>query len=250
MFGFIKKALTSNMEPSAASQVREGATTYEGSEMGIARFKVEREFLREYFYRNPTGLVADVTEEYGLHNLYVNYMRTLRVRSFPYKPEHFLIDTGKTERGDYLVIAELPEPEFANLCYRMYFLFNADFSHVAFFTVEREEDGVQLYLWDENKQRVAIGPIETGRWAEKTKEERDYELQLVNDVFYGVPEEERGKVKAAAPEEQAEEQDDEPDGEQAEGQADEPAEPGEPVDGEEPAEPTEQLEPEDGPVQK
>jgi hypothetical protein len=197
MFGFFKKGKKAD-----AARQEGGADSPALSPEAIllaARRKVEHEYLRDYYYKNPTGLVADVTDEFGLHNLYVNFMKIEKMRKFLYKPKDFLIDTGKTERDDYLVIAELPEPEEVGLCYRMYFLFDAKFEHRAFFTVEREEEGAQLYLWDEDKKQVPIAPIETGRWAEKTKEERHAELQLVNDVFYGVPEEERGKVRAEEP---------------------------------------------------
>jgi hypothetical protein len=188
MFGFFKKSKKENEVAATpvAQQAGEGQADqppYAASRLGLARHVVESRFMHEYFFTNPTGFIDQLTEPYGLVSLYCEVLRDQKARRIPYYNTDFAIDTTKMDNGDYLVIAELPAPEFAGLCYRMYFLFDGTFNRTAYFTVEREEGAVRLYLWDKDANRTDIGTVETGPWKDKEKPERDAELQMVKEAY-------------------------------------------------------------------
>ena len=103
-FGFFNK----NKQADAASQDENAApTSFETSRVGLARHAVEQEMLVEYFSKNPTALIDDITEEYGLATVFSNMYRAQKLRRSPYYAEQYAIDVKKTEFDDYLIIAEL-----------------------------------------------------------------------------------------------------------------------------------------------
>ena len=181
MFGFFNK----NKQTDTPQQEENATpTSYDTTRVGLARHAVEQEMLVEYFSKNPTALIDDITEEYGLATVFGNMYRAQKLHRSPYYADQYALDMKKTEFDDYLIIAELPKPEHLGLCYRLFFTFDAPFEHVALFMVEREEHGAALYRWDREKNRTAVGFVETGPWDEKTKEERAAELQMVSDAFH------------------------------------------------------------------
>ena len=183
---------------------------YAATPLGNARHTVENRFMHEYFFRNPTGFIDEITEQYGFLNLYCEVLREQRARRLPYREKDFGLDLTKMDNGDYLIICALPKPEFVGLCYRMYFLFSAQFDRLAYYTVEREEDGTHLYLWDKERNRTDLGDVGIGPWSEKPKEERNAELQMIAEAYcekFGIPlkrEPEESEEEQAAEAEEAE----------------------------------------------
>lgn len=161
--------------------------SYESSLVGRTRYEVEHSFVPEFFFSNPTGFIDQFTDEYGFHILYALAYKEHARKKIPYWDTEFASDVKKLDSGDYLAIAELPAPELYGLCYRMFFLFDTSFTRLGFFTVELEEDGVELYQWEGAKERVAAGEVEVARWNDKTKEERDEELKRVVELYEAMP---------------------------------------------------------------
>ena len=180
MFGFGKK----NKLEVVPEDENATPTPYETTQLGQARHKVESELLVDHFMMNPTAVIGYITEEYGLSAMFGELYRLLKIRKQPYYADEYALDMKKTEFEDYLIITELPKPPHTGLCYRMYYLFDAPFEHIALITVERAEEGADIYMWDRDKNRTLIGSVEIGPWKEKSKEERDAELQMISDVFH------------------------------------------------------------------
>lgn len=180
LFGFFGKSWADEPVPVLDSGER---PSYEATLLGRMRHQVERRFLPEYFFSNPTGFMSEFTDEYGFYVMYAVAFKECARKKIPYWNTDFATDVTKTDSGDYLAIAELPAPDLLGLCYRMYFLFDAGFEKLGLYTVELTEDGAQLCRWDADGNRITISAIETGPWREKSKEDKDAELQMVADSF-------------------------------------------------------------------
>ena len=202
MFNFFKKRGGEDSAASAQEQIDLTEHPYAATLVGRVRHEVEYNFIHKYFYSNPTGFIDSITDEHGFVIMYCTALKEHKLRKIPYWNDDFGLDLKKMDSGDYLIIVELPAPEFEQLNYRMYFLFSADFKRIAYYTVERVPDGAELCLWDKDRNRIVVGPIETARWSEKTKEERDAELAMVADSFAEVAPDET-LVQQPSPEEAA-----------------------------------------------
>lgn len=166
MFGFLKKAGKTDVGKGTVSTTDEAMqpeAPYTASKATRARHEVESVFFREFFYQNTGGFIDSLLDPLGLSNLYCSALKESRVRP-KYYVDEFGMDSTKTDAGDYLVSCRLPKPEHAGLCYRMHFIFNADFSRKAYYTVERAPEGGLLCLWDEEGNHTTIRPIEQPDW--------------------------------------------------------------------------------------
>ena len=199
MFNFFKKRGSADSVASEQEQIDLTEHPYAATQVGRVRHEVEYNFIHKYFYANPTGFIDSITDEHGFVIMYCTALKEHKLRKIPYRNDDFGLDLKKMDSGDYLIIVELPAPEFEQLNYRMYFLFSPDFKRIAYYTVERVADGAELCLWDKEHNRIVVGPIETARWSEKTKEERDAELAMVADSFAEVAAGERDLGEPAEP---------------------------------------------------
>lgn len=163
MFNFLKKAVmgaTASAQESAASQV---ATPYSETRIGQLRYQVEHVFFRDFFFKNGTGLIDALLEPHGIGSVYCTALKEMRAHP-KYYDDEFGLESMKTDEGNYMVSCRLPKPEHIGLCYRMHFIFNADFSHLAYYTVERTAEGAELCLWDSEGNHHVIHAIEQPDW--------------------------------------------------------------------------------------
>ena len=191
MFGFFKKAKQES-EPApvraqeAANSQEEPAAPqpYESATLGQVRRKVEQELFHEFYYRNPTGFVDGLLTEFGLCELYFEGMKESKLKS-KYGYKHFGVETNKTPGDNYLISCKLPKPEFLGIAYRMHLGFSPDFSRLAYYLIERTEDGAVLCLLEEDGTRVELATLDEPDWSgrEDGAQLRDAEIALVMGWF-------------------------------------------------------------------
>jgi len=81
------------------------------------------------------------------------------------------------------VILELPEPEYSNLCYRIYLAGDQSFSKKAYYTIEKGMTGGFLCMWDGDRH-VNLQRIASLEWSEKEVPlMRAVEARIVMDHF-------------------------------------------------------------------
>lgn len=162
MFNFFKKAVTGG-STDADGGAQAAATPYSETKIGRLRYQVEHVFFRDFFFKNGAGLIDALLEPHGMGNVYCTALKEMRVHP-KYYDDEFGLESMKTDAGNYMVSCRLPKPEHIGLCYRMHFIFNADFSRLAYYTIERTEDGANLCLWDAQGNHRVIHAIEQPNW--------------------------------------------------------------------------------------
>ncbi|MDO4532982.1 MAG: hypothetical protein Q4C36_04595, partial [Coriobacteriia bacterium] len=160
MFNFLKKAAIRGAQASAEPQV---ATPYSETKVGRLRYQVEHVFFRDFFFKNGAGLIDALLEPHGMGNVYCTALKEMRAHP-KYYDDEFGLESIKTDEGNYMVSCRLPKPEHIGLCYRMHFIFNADFSHLAYYTIERAAEGAELCMWDSEGKHHVIRAIEQPNW--------------------------------------------------------------------------------------
>ncbi|MBQ6811235.1 MAG: hypothetical protein IJO94_07525 [Firmicutes bacterium] len=87
-----------------------------------------------------------------------------------YKPEDFQTYSHTSENGSKVLCLVFPTPEYVPLCFRIYIVSNADYSKIAYYTIERGETDSFLCAWKEEQHinihsvtapETAILPLET-----------------------------------------------------------------------------------------
>jgi hypothetical protein len=136
----------------------DGSQSYRDSKLGRARYEVEQEFFRTFFYEKTAAFIDGLLEPLGLSNLYCTALKESGFRP-KYYVDEFAMDSDKTEAGNYRVSCGLPKPEFEPFCYRVHFMFDRTMERKAYYTVEREGDAAVLCLRDEEGNRHVLQPI-------------------------------------------------------------------------------------------
>ena len=194
MFGFFKKAKAGDTAGTAqaAPEGEQGVPQpYTASELGRARHEVEFNQFREFFFKNPTGFVDALLEEFGLCELHFEALKHYKVKT-RYGAGPYHVANGKTTRGNYVFRAKLPVPENLGVCYRIYLAFDADFTKLGYYVVERTEDGAQLCELEADGTCTAVQAIEEPVWENATKEQKADEVALVMRLYEGEPLEPEG----------------------------------------------------------
>ena len=163
MFNFLKKAVMGGNAGEQASAAPQPATPYSETKIGRLRYQVEHVFFRDFFFKNGAGLIDALLEPHGMGNVYCTALQEMRAHP-KYYDDEFGLESIKTDEGNYMVSCRLPKPEHIGLCYRMHFIFNADFSRLAYYTIERTEDAAELCLWDAEGNHHVIHAIEQPNW--------------------------------------------------------------------------------------
>ena len=163
MFNFLKKALINASANAQASAEQQAATPYSETKIGRLRYQVEHVFFRDFFFQNGAGLIDALLEPHGMGNVYCTALQEMRAHP-KYYDDEFGLESMKTDEGNYMVSCRLPKPEHIGLCYRMHFIFNADFSKSAYYTIERTADGAELCVWDSESSHRVIHTIEQPDW--------------------------------------------------------------------------------------
>ena len=89
----------------------------------------------------------------------------------------------KIDEDNRLILLGLPSPECEPLCYRVYFLFNRDFTKKAYFTIEKGMTGGFLCQWNELGLHINIGKINHPE-LEQGKENRVKALEMLTIIDY------------------------------------------------------------------
>ena len=163
MFNFLKKAVINASASAQASAEQQAATPYSETKIGRLRYQVEHVFFRDFFFQNGAGLIDALLEPHGMGNVYCTALQEMRAHP-KYYDDEFGLESMKTDEGNYMVSCRLPKPEHIGLCYRMHFIFNADFSKSAYYTIERTADGAELCVWDSESSHRVIHAIEQPDW--------------------------------------------------------------------------------------
>ena len=209
MFNFLKRAVMGgnagadgDAQASAGSQE---ATPYTTTKIGQLRYKVEHEFFRDFFYKNGTGLIDALLEPHGMGNVYCTALKEMRAHP-KYYDDEFGLESMKTDLGNYMVSCRLPKPEHIGLCHRMHFIFNSDFSQLAYYTIERTAEGGELCMWDAQGNHKVIHAIEQPDWKQTENPVAAMKAELEEIVALFDPNDGLTGGGQAAEEEPAEEQ--------------------------------------------
>ena len=185
MFGFLKKVMKTEDQVVAEELAADSTPQpYTASNLGRARYEAEHHMFRDFFFNNPTGFVDALMSEYGLCELHYEAMKDMKVKT-RYGAGPYNVATGKTDRGDFILRAVLPVPEFVGLCYRIYLVFDKDFERIAYYTVERAEEGGRVGSWDAEGNYTVLDSLESPEWVEVTREQKADELAMIARYYYG-----------------------------------------------------------------
>ncbi|MDO4400977.1 MAG: hypothetical protein Q4D27_08535, partial [Coriobacteriia bacterium] len=189
MFGFFKKAKRDGQAEGVEQQdlASQEPQDYTVSELGRARYEVEHHQFRDFFLKNPTGFVDALMAEFGLCELHFEALKHFKVKT-RYGAGPYKVATGENDYGGYILRGQLPKPEYLGLCYRFYLMFNADFSQLAYYIVERTEDGARLCEMTADGGMTVLKQAEVVDWAEAEREQRAAEIDYLARLFHGLPE--------------------------------------------------------------
>jgi len=152
------------------------------SEYGKVRYQIESTIIIDQFYDTPKEFVAFLRNG-GLYDFYDGFMKYYKVQN-PYKKEQFHVSEIQTSDGYSIICAELPKPEYALLCYRMYFVCDASFTQNALYTIEKEFTGGALFLWSKTSRRK-MQNITSPEWsAENRNQRRVAEIESIAKLYY------------------------------------------------------------------
>ena len=198
MFGFFKKAKQNDQATAVVQEAQDQEPQdYSVSDLGRARYEVEHHQFRDFFLKNPTGFVDALMAEFGLCELHFEALKHFKVKT-RYGAGPYKIATGPTDHGGYIVRGQLPKPEFLGVCYRFYLMFNSDFSQLAYYIVERTEDGARLCeMTADGGMTVLKQQADVVDWAEAEREQKAAEIDFITRLFHGLPEKSEEEAEEA-----------------------------------------------------
>lgn len=140
----------------------DSAKSYLSSQLGKDRYYVEHVMFRRFFADRPKELTDILLGNNGGYGLYRSCYEQLAA-DFPYTPEDFVVKRLKAGSGCTALCICLPKPEFTPICYRVYFVFNEDFSKTEYYTIERSPiSGGFLCRWDGDLHENIHGISQSG----------------------------------------------------------------------------------------
>ena len=123
-----------------------------------ARYHFEHSTLPRYFYDDPANML-DVLEQNGIYRLWTILADENHV-DYPYLEGDYAQQRYTLQDGTTLLQVVMPRPEAGPLCYRVYFIYNAQSGLAGYYTVEREDllgETALLCGWTADLQHVTYG---------------------------------------------------------------------------------------------
>lgn len=132
---------------------------YLDSELGKLRYELEHRILPYQFYNNTKSFIRAQLGEGGTFGLY-SYIFERAGLANPYTSADFSVNAGKVDEGIYLLTLRLPYPEYMPLCYRIHMVWDEEFGHLAYYTMERSLKDDFLCGWTADGVHTNYGPVE------------------------------------------------------------------------------------------
>jgi hypothetical protein len=142
------------------------------------RYFFEHKMLPQYFYDRPESLLAGIYKQ-GLYYLWELVCKENEAEPF-YAEKDYITHWYTDNKTMELVQIELPEPDAATLCYRIYFVYGPDEDQNAYYTVESDEfapDTTILGTWTKDGTHKIIGTMDV-----LDKKSSDYEDALKKEA--------------------------------------------------------------------
>lgn len=111
------------------------------------RYYFEHQLMPNQFFHDTVPflfeLIGDGEEEIRdigafVYHLFFKVAQKAEV-TVPYSKDDFRADLWDLDNGDYMLRIDMPEPQESLQCKTIFLLFNTDFSHLRYFTVELME---------------------------------------------------------------------------------------------------------------
>lgn len=124
------------------------------------RYLLEHRWLPHWFFEQKEALVGALLtpETHYLYEVMKRACEDIR-EAMPYQRSDYRSDRLKLSPTVYGVRVHLPQPEVVPHCYRIYLLFDAEFTQQAYFTIEYGAGGKYLCRWHEEGQHLNYGII-------------------------------------------------------------------------------------------
>ncbi|MBQ6504547.1 MAG: hypothetical protein IJI57_11610 [Flexilinea sp.] len=158
-------------EPTPGSQAS-GWTLYD------VRYAFEHSMLPRYFYEVPENML-DALSGKGIYSLWASVSTENGVDP-TYSEDEYISHWYTASDGSTLLQIELPEPDGNTLCYRIYFVYNAENGFIGYYTMESDElmeDAGFICTWNAEREHTILGAMPV-----LDKNAPDYKEGLVNEA--------------------------------------------------------------------
>ena len=160
MFGFFNRDGKGAKE---AKVSKPEAAEQPAPSIGDIRYQIEHITTRRQFFRNPQLFMRAILNANGAYGLYAAVLNRVGVQC-PYSEADFGLRTMQLGEGGLLVLLTLPEPERMPLCYRMYFVCDANGERAAMYTVEKSMEGGFICGWTNTEVHLNYQSLKDPRW--------------------------------------------------------------------------------------
>lgn len=158
------------------------AEVYIVSELGKLRYEIEHNVMKKIFFNYTKKFIMKIREEGVAYDLYKSLFEANGM-DFPYEKDEFSMDELKLGDNTFLLLLELPKPEYVPLCYRMYFIYKDDFSDTAMFTIERGISGGFLCSWNKEGVHNNYLNMASPEWKENIVLMKLNEASIIEDLY-------------------------------------------------------------------
>lgn len=110
------------------------------------RYAFEHQIFRDHFFANPKINMLVLSQPGAVAGLY-EFICQKTGNPFPYQKSDFVTNVCPIPDGGTLLCIEMPKPETAPLCHRIYLLANEDYTKTGYYTIESSIDGACLCRW-------------------------------------------------------------------------------------------------------
>lgn len=147
----------------------EGTPVFNTTIEGQMEYQIQHAILPSIFFDRPAFVANNICPEM-LFDLY-NKVYSDNNSQCQYKLEDFIVHRIAIDDNNFMACCELPKPKYTPLCYRIYFLFDAELKHLEYLTIEKgnSKNGGFLCGWDSMRNHHNYNKIENLEWDEKEK---------------------------------------------------------------------------------
>ena len=150
--------------PTIEAQQSQPEQSSEGESSGWTlydvRYGFEHSMLPRYFYEVPENMLNALAES-GIYSLW-EAVSTENGVNPTYPEDDYISHWYTASDGSTLLQIELPEPDGNTLCYRIYFVYNAENGVIGYYTMEGDEmmeDAGFICTWDAEHSHTILGAM-------------------------------------------------------------------------------------------
>ena len=148
------------------------------------RYSFEHSMMPRYFYDRPDSVLGAIYHN-GFYPLWKVVCEENNVNP-TYPEKDYIVHWYTVDQKAELVQIELPDPDSATLCYRIYFVYGPDDDDVVYYTLESDDfapDTTFLCTWDKDRNHEVLNTLDNldkkdGGYADALKKEAEMIAQM------------------------------------------------------------------------